>query len=505
MHVATLWVVLIPFAAGLISWLAPRDSRSLPRAAALLGSLVSAVLVGAMYLGYDRAAGGSQFAFSRPWFTVGDALADMPLTVTFGFGVDGLSLPLLALTAVVGFTAVWASKGIRNRTNEYYGWLMILLAGLYGVFASTDLFLLFFFLELILIPMYFLIGIWGGAERTKAAAKFLIYRGLSSIGIVVAFFGLAYLAGKIGGDMTLDVAALTRQLHGGAAAAQSAPVAGALFLLLLAAILVEEALVPFHTWLPFAHAQAPAPVNMILGGVVVKTGAYLFLRVAAGMMPAMVGRYAVLVAVIGVLNILWAGLIAFVQSDWRRLLAYTTISHMGIFLLAAASMTPAGLQGALFVAVSSGLLTALLFAGVGLIGERAGTVDMAGLGGLSKPMPYVSGLLLAGALGSLGLPGMGQFVGEVLSFSGSFSVFPRLSAFGIAGILLAAVYLLRAMQRTTFGPTPATKEHLRDGTVGEVLPMVLLLIAVIGVGVFPAVIGHTAGAALAALAAGIGG
>lgn len=505
MHAAVLWIVLIPLAAGLTSWLAPKNNSSIPRAAALLGSLISAALVGVVYLGYDPAAGGVQFAFTKTWFTIGDALADMPVQVTLGFGADGLSLPLLALTGVVGFAAAWASKGVRTRANEYYGWLMILLAALYGVFAATDLFLLFFFLELTLVPMYFLIGIWGGEERKKAATKFLIYRGMSSIGLVMAFFGIAYLSGKVGGGMTFDITSLTQQLHSGGAAAGLAPVAGALFLLLFAAILVEEALVPFHTWLPFVHSQAPAAVNMLLGGVVVKTGAYLFLRVAGGMMPAMVARYALLVAVIGVINILWAGLIAFVQGDWRRLLAYTTISHMGVFLLAAASMTPAGLQGALFVAVSSGLLTALLFAGVGIIGERAGTVEMAALGGLSKPMPYVSGLLLTGALGSLGLPGMGQFVGEILSFSGSFSVFPRLSAFGIIGILLAAVYLLWAIQRTTFGPTPATKEGLRDGTPGEVLPMVLLLIAVIGVGVFPAVIGQTAGGTLAALAAGIGG
>ncbi|MBX6394208.1 MAG: NADH-quinone oxidoreductase subunit M [Alicyclobacillaceae bacterium] len=505
MQTALLWVVLVPLVAGLVSWIAPRDSKSLPRAVALVGSLIAAVLVAVVYCRYDRAAGGLQFHFARPWFTVGDALADTPLQITFALGADGLSLPLLALTAVVGFAAVWASKGIQHRVKEYYGWLMILLAGLYGVFASTDLFVLFFFLEMTLIPTYFLIGIWGGPQRSRAAMKFLLYRGLSSIGIVVAFFGIAYLVGKAGGGMTLDLPALTQQLHGGASAVGLAPMAAGFFLLLLAAILVEEALVPFHTWLPFAQEQAPAPVNMVLGGVLVKTGAYLFLRVGAGLMPAMVERYATLVAVLGVINILWAGLIAFVQNDWRRLLAYTTISHMGVFLLAAASLTPQGLQGGLFIVVSSGLLTALLFAGVGVIHERAGTVNMAALGGLSKPMPYLSGFLLAGALGSLGLPGMGQFVGEVLSFSGSFSAFPKLSALGILGILLAAVYLLWAMQRTTFGPAPATKDGLRDGTPSEVMPMALLLIAAIGVGVFPAVIGHVANGTLAALAARIGG
>lgn len=505
MQNALLWVILVPLASAAVSAVAPRESRSLPRAAALLGSLISTVLVAVLYARYDRAASGLQFVFSKPWFTIGNALADLPLTVHFALGADGLSLPLLALTAVVGLTAVWASKDVRHRVKEYYAWMMVLLAALFGVFAATDLFTLFLFLELTLIPTYFLIGIWGGEERGRAAIKFLLYRGLSSIGLVVALFGIAYLAGKAGANMTLDVASLTANLRGPASDVEMAPAAKALFLLLLAAVLVEEALVPFHSWLPAVQQQAAAPVNMVLGGVLVKTGAYLLLRVGAGFLPGMMHEWAHLVAVIGVVNVLWAGLIAAAQNDWRKLMAYATISHMGIFLLAAASMTPAGLGGALFLVVSSGLLTAMMFAGLGSVERRTGTTNMVALGGLSKPMPYLSGLLLAGALGSLGLPGMGQFVGEILSFAGAFAVFPRLSAFGVVGILLAAVYFLRAMRKTVFGPTPATKEGLPDASPAEIMPMVLLLALVIVIGVFPAALGQVAHGTLDALAARMGG
>ncbi|WP_018132952.1 complex I subunit 4 family protein [Effusibacillus pohliae] len=497
-------IPLLPLLGALLVLFVPGSAKSQIKSIALFATLLS--FVGALLLlsGFDRAAAGIQYSVARDWIHVPFAFATGSARIGLDMGVDGLSLPFVLLTALVSVLAVLASWRVTYRTKEYFVWFLLLVTGLYGVFVSLDLFLFFLFLELTLIPMYFLIGIWGGDHKRKIATKFLIYRGFASVGILVSFLGMAYAAGYSSGSMSfnvLQIADVFKQVGD----AIPGDYRQWVFLALFFAVLIEEAFFPFHTWLPDSHEQASPAVSMILGGVLMKVGAYVLFRMGVGVLPDMIARFSTMIAVFGAINIVYGGLLAMAQKDWRRLLAFSSISHMGIVLLGVSSLTNAGLQGGVLMTISSGLLSALLFFIVGAIQERTGTFQIDAMGGLSRHLPILSGFLLAGALGSLGLPGMSGFVSEIVSFMGAFQKHPVLSAIGTTGIILAAVYLLWAMQRTTFGPAGQLSEGVRDATALEYVPMILLLAIVIWIGVYPAVLGDLINPTLSQLVARIGG
>lgn len=497
-------LTFLPLLGALLIAILPRESKGQMRVIALLVTVGSLVLSLAAWAGFRTDSAAMQYAVNHRWFEVANGFLYRPLSVGYSLGVDGISLPLILLTAVNGTLAVLAAWRLEKRTKEYLIWYLILLTGLFGVFAAQDLFLLFLFLEVTLIPMYFLLAIWGGERRGPAAMKFLIYRGVASVGILIAFIALAYQAAMASGVMSMNMMQIAQVFHH---AREAIPmgVREGLFLVLFLAVMIEEAFVPFHTWLPDAHQQAPAAVSMVLGGVLVKTGAYLLLRIGVGILPEAVHHYGTAIMVIGVINIVYGALVAMVQKDWRRLLAFGTISHMGVFLIGVASLTPEGLRGAMFMIISSGLLSGLLFFLVGAIYERTQTLAIDELGGLSKSMPVLSGFLLAGALASLGLPGMSGFVSEILSFLGAFAVYPKLAAWGTLGIIFGAVYLLWAMQRTTFGPVRSLWVNANDATALEYVPMVLFLALIILIGVYPAILGDLLNQTLQSLVTRIGG
>lgn len=498
-----LWVTFLPLLGALLILFVPGNAKTQIKAIALLATLLPLLGAAAALAGFDAGA-GIQYKVAHDWIRVPFAFVEGTLRIGLDLGVDGLSLPFVLLTALVSVLSVLASWRVEHRTKEYFVWFLLLVTGLYGVFAALDLFVFFLFLELTLIPMYFLIGIWGGENKRKIANKFLLYRGLASVGILVAFLGLAYFAAYTSGNMSFDMHQIA-DVFKKAGEIIPAEVRQGIFLVLLLAILIEEAFFPFHTWLPDTHEQASPAVSMILGGVLMKVGAYVLFRFGVGILPDMVEKFGTALAVLGVINIVYGALVAMVQKDWRRLLAFSAISHMGIVLLGVASLTHAGLQGGILMTISSGLLSALLFFLIGAIRERTRTVQIDELGGISKQMPILSGFLLAGALGSLGLPGMSGFVSEIVSFMGAFESFPKLAAVGTAGIILAAVYLLWAMQRTTFGPPGMALEEARDATAAEYVPMVLLLAIVILIGVYPAILGDLVNPTLTQLVARIGG
>lgn len=490
--------IILPLAGAVIMLLLPRDARSLHRAIALFAVLIPLFFAVALYAGFDYSSAGMQFQVAKDWVNVPFAKGTAPIRIGFDLGVDGLSLPFVLLTAVVSVLSILASWRVQHRSKEYFFWFLLLVTGLFGVFISLDLFLFFLFLELTLIPMYFLIGIWGGDKKQRTATKFLIYRGLASVGILIAFLGLAYTAGSMN---MVQVSEALRQ----AGPALNQDIFKWLFVALFLGIMIEEAFFPFHTWLPDTHEQVTPAVSMIVGGVLMKIGAYVLIRIGVGVLPNMIAHFGTAIAVLGVINIVYGALVAMAQKDWRRLLAFSTISHMGIVLLGAASLTQAGINGAVFMTISSGLLSALLFFIVGAIKERTGTLQIEDLGGISKQLPVLSGFLLAGALGSLGLPGMSSFVSEIVSFIGAFEKYPILSAVGTLGIILAAVYLLWAMQRTTFGPPGLALQGVKDATALEYLPIVVLLALVILIGVYPAVLGDIMNPALTQFVPKIGG
>lgn len=495
-HLLTL-LTFSPLVGALVLLVVPRGQTALLRAIGVLATLVPLALSLTLYAAFD-AAGGLQFVEKARWFSI--PVGNIAFPVDYEVGVDGLSLPLVLLTTLVTAMAAAASVHVRQNLKTYFVCFLLLEVGMLGVFTSQNLFLFFLFFELTLIPMFFLISKWGYLEREKAALHFLVYNGVGSALLLLAILTLFVKVGDL--SFTRVAEALN----------QAAPLpllsdtaALVLFVLLLVAFGVKLPLFPFHTWMLRVHVQAPPPVVMLHSGIQLKMGAYGLLRMGVGFFPAVAAKLATLLAVWGLVNILYGAVLALVQRDLKRVFAYSSISHMGIVLLGLAAMNATGFTGAVFQAVSHGFISALLFLLVGVIWERTGTSTVTEMGGLAKSMPVASGMLLAAAMASLGLPGMSGFISEFLAFLGLFRVQPVLAAVGALGIVLAAAYLLRAVLRTTFGPTPEHLAGLRDATAVEVVPMLVLLAFIVLLGVWPAVLGDVLHHAVQTLAAALPG
>lgn len=490
------WVVFAPLIAAALLLILPKMGGGASRSLSIVGTLVSLVLAVIMWLSYPAGQTGFEFVGHVHWFTLPALWQGSNLSIGLSFGVDGLSLPLIAMTAFISVLAMAGAKRDVERPRVYYFWLSMVTAGLMGVFAALDLFTFLVAIELTLFASFFLIQLFGFPGSPRAAMKFLIYRGFASVAILVALIGVAYgLTGAYSSSgasstMTFSIPQMLNLAHHAGSGLFPAAWQGGLLLVLLLGVFIEEAFVPFHTWLPTAHELADTPTNMVVGGLLTKTGAYVLIRFGVGMLPGQIQHYGMLIAVFGVINILYGAFAAWAQKDWRRLIAFGGISHMGLVLLGIASFSAAGLQGAMFMIVSSGLLTALLFFLTGAIEDRTKTVSFKDLGGLSKAMPMISGFLLVGALGSLGLPLTSGFISEIQAFIGGFTSYPAVSFVGVGGLILSAVYLLYAIEKTTFGGAAKVAEGLSDATAREYLPTVILTALVIVIGIYPNLIGH---------------
>ena len=511
------WLVVAPLIAAILILLLPKLGAMFYRTLAFLGSLVSLVLLLVSWEGFNTQSTAFQSVSKLHWFTLPNLWNGKDLSIGLSFGVDGLSLTLLTLAVVVSLLSILAVKANQERAKEYFFWLSIVSFGLYGVFTALDLFTFLVALEVTLFSTFFLIYLFGEKGRQKAAIKFLIYRGSATVFMLVAFLMIAYgyaggFASTAGttvqsppsGTLTFDIPTLVNGLHHASAQLFPIGVRSAVLIVLLFAVFIEEAFVPFHTWLPTTHEFADTPTSMMVGGILTKTGAYALLRFGVGMLPGEVHRWGTLIAVMGVINILYGAFSAWAQKDWRRLIAFGSISHMGLVLLGIAALNTAGIQGAIFMLVSSGLLTALLFYITGAIRERTHTFQIPVLGGISKSMPMLSGFLLFAALGSLGLPLTSGFISEIQAFVGGFATFPAASFVGIGGLILSAVYLLYAIEKTTFGPPKAKFAELADARAGEYVPIVVLTTLVLIIGIYPAVIGNVIGQSAHALLLGMG-
>jgi NADH-quinone oxidoreductase subunit M len=512
------WLAVAPLAAAVLVLILPGRLRSLSGLVAALGASVSLVLTLVAWIGFTPTRAGLQWVSGFTWFTFPNVWLGHNLSIGLSFGLDGLSLPLVTMAAVIALLAIVGASGQRERPKAYYFWQSLFISGLLGVLSALDLFTFLVALEVTLFSSFFLVYLFGGEGRRHAAFKFLIYRGLASVGLLVVFVGLAYglaglyyrtsPAGSIPklphsvGTLTFAIPTLAHDVaHAASVFGGARP---ALFLVLLLAVFIEEAFVPFHTWLPTVHEASDTATNMLIGGVLTKVGAYVLLRFGVAMLPDQVHRFSLLIAVLGVVNILYGAFAAWAAKGWRRLIAFASISHMGLALLAISAMNRTGLQGAMFMMVSSGLLTALLFYTTGAIQERTATVAMDRLGGLSKSMPILSGFLLFAALGSLGLPLTSGFISELQAFIGAFGVHPWVSFVGVLGLILSAVYLLYAIQKTTFGHMAETALALADVRASEYVPLVVLTLLVLAVGVYPELIGNLFGLSAGTLL-GIGG
>ncbi|MFD7524871.1 complex I subunit 4 family protein [Paenibacillus chitinolyticus] len=510
-------IVFSPLLGVLVLLFMPKENKKALQAVCVAATGIPLLLSAWLYAAYSNGAAGMQFKEQLDWIRIPlnkegvEGLTSFYWTVQYHLAVDGLSMPLVFLTALVFTMAALASIYIKKRWKAYSIWLLLLEVGVFGVFTSQDLFLFFLFFEITLVPMFFLIGIWGRIDREKAASRFLIYNGLGSAVMLVAFVILVTTAGisqQIAGNhltvfysgdiqtivhnLLQDPAALVNQASPNPQAANPFFLSGgmktALLIMLLIAFGIKLPIFPFHTWMLKVHTEAPPPVVMIHSGILLKMGAYGLIRFGILLFPAQAQDWAWVLALLGVINILYGALLAFVQNEFRLVLAYSSISHMGIVLLGLAAFNPIGMQGAIFQLVSHGLISALMFLLVGSIYERTSTTELGKLGGLAKSMPFLSAILLVGGLASLGLPGLSGFVSELLAFIGLFGTARILTIIGAVGIILTAAYVLRGVMKMTYGPLPERFKELPDARFIEAVPMIALVAFILLLGVYPGIL-----------------
>lgn len=469
---------------------------------ATLPALILAFYALCTYLG-----GGSlsQFAETHTWFRFGGEMADARLyAIDYELGLNGLQLVLVLLTALIATLASIATIYIKQEWKGFFMLYLLLEVGMLGVFTAENLILFFLFFEITLIPTFFLIGKWGYFEREKAAFSFLIYNGFGSAILLLAIIVMFARTG------TTNIEALT--------AIFSAPVGVVptvftisdelrygLLIALVVAFGVKLPIFPLHTWMLRVHVQAPIPTVMIHSGILLKIGAYGLIRFAMGIFPEEFRTIAGFIALLGVINLLYGAFLAFVQNEFKMVLAYSSISHMGIVLIGLGALNAAGVQGAIFQVVSHGLIAALLFFIVGVIYDRAGTTEIDELGKMAGVMPLTAGFLLAAAMASLGLPGMSGFISEFMAFLGLFNELPVLASVGVIGIILTAAYLLRAVLNMTFGEAHHSYEKVADIRPVEMFPVLVFLAFIVLIGVSPSVLSEPLKAALETIMLGIGG
>ena len=477
--------VFLPVVGAMVILLLLRGDRNI-RFFAVLVALADLVLALLVFSLFEQEEGAQRFQLV-------DRFAWIPgetLRASYFMGVDGLSAPLIALTGILGFCAVLSSWHIGLRVKEYFIWLLVLQTAVMGVFATLDLLLFFLFWEVELVPMYMLISIWGTGRKEYSAMKFLIFTLLGSAFMLVAIVAVFATPG-VG---TFDMAELSTRGTLLASATVLIPLSG-LFWLFFATFAIKLPSWPVHTWLPDAHTDAPTAASVMLAGVLLKMGGYGLLRINVGMFPSQVDRFAWALVALGVVSVLYGAVVTLRQTDLKRLIAYSSVSHMGLVLIGIGSvgvsqgeLTVTGLKGAAMQLFTHGTITGLMFLGVGLVYEKAHTRYIPDLGGLANRMPFVAVAVLVAGLASLGLPGLSGFVSELLVFMGAFRAFAWPTAMAVLGIILAAGYILWMMERTFFGVSRERFADLTDASLVEALPLAILLITIVGVGVYPALL-----------------
>ncbi|RBW68739.1 complex I subunit 4 family protein [Bacillus taeanensis] len=484
-----------------ISFIPKAETRQL-HLLMILATLLPLGLAFVIYSGFDQTVQGSQFLEVYKWleFSGPEQFGIEPFPISYELGVNGISIVMILLTTIICTLSAIAALTITAEVKGYALLFLLLEIGMIGVFAAENLVMFFIFFELTLIPMFFLIGKWGYFKREKAAFSFLIYNGIGSAILLIVFVALFMMTGTV----NINELSLYMQEDMSYASVPQAFRIGAV-LALLAAFGVKLPIVPLHSWMVRVHVQAPIAVVMIHAGILLKIGAYGLIRLGVGIFPEAVKELAVFLAILGVINLLYGAFLALIQTDLKKVLAYSSVSHMGIVLLGIAALNGSGMQGAIFQLVSHGLISALLFFLIGVIYTRTGTTNLDVLGGMAKIMPLTAGFLLAGGLASLGLPGMSGFVSEFMAFLGLFETMPEIAAVGTLGIILTAVYILRAVLSVTFGPASWSVKSGEDLKLTEWIPPVVLLGFIVLIGVFPAVLSNSLQATLELMMLWIGG
>jgi NADH-quinone oxidoreductase subunit M len=504
-------ITFSPLLGVLVLLFIPNQKGRAIKTIGMLTTFIPLLLAGWLYTNYNSDTGGLQFAQQLSWIKVPlnheglKGISEFFFEFKYSMAVDGLSLPMVFLTALVSCMAALASVHIKKRWKMYYILFLLLETGMFGVFMAQDLFLFFLFFEITLVPMFFLIGIWGYMEKENAANRFLIYNGLGSAIMLIAFLILVSTAGfnqassatffysgdiqNIMHNLLQDANALVHQAD--TPFFMSSGAKWSVFILLLVAFGIKLPIFPFHTWMLKVHTEAPPSVVMIHSGILLKMGAYGLIRFGVLLFPAEAKEWAWVLALLGVINILYGAILALVQKDFKLVLAYSSISHMGIVLLGLAAFNTIGMEGAIFQLVSHGLISALMFLLVGSIYERTQTTTLEDLGGLAKSVPFISGILLIAGLASLGLPGLSGFISEFLAFLGLFNTHKVYAVIGALGIILTAVYVLRGVLNITFGSMQERYNGIQDARLIEAVPMITLVAFILLLGIYPSVLSQT--------------
>ncbi len=466
-----LYLILILLAGGVIAWIAGRWSIVLVRVVSLVTVLTDLVLSLFLYFRYSGPV-------DHQWMLEYSSLWIPKYGIGIHLALDGLSLLMLILTFFIGVLAVLISwKEITSRVSFFHFNILWILSGIAGVFLSVDLFLFYFFWELMLVPMYFLIGIWGHENRIYASFKFFIFTQASGLLMFLAILGLYLIHGKSTGIYTFDY----QQLIGTVMSPSLELVLMAGFLV---AFLVKLPAFPFHNWLPDAHTEAPTAGSLILASLMLKTGAYGLIRFAVPLFPNASVTFAPLGMTLGVLGILYGAKLAFAQTDLKRLVAYTSVSHMGFVVLGVYAFNEIAYQGVVMQMIAHGISTGALFIIVGQLYERLHTRDLARMGGLWEKVPALGAMGMIFSMASLGLPGLGNFVAEFLTLMGTFKASILFSSIASVGLIAATIYSLRIVQKVFLGRRNAEYE-IKDLSLRESVVMASLVIAIVFTGLVP--------------------
>jgi NADH-quinone oxidoreductase subunit M len=460
----------VPFATAVLVVVTPRRRAELVKAFGLIGAFLTAGLAGFLLVEFDSHDAGFQLVSQHTWIS--------NFGISWHLGVDGISLFLVVLTAFLFPVALLAATEPRD-VKAFLAWSLLLEAAVLGSFLALDLFLFFVFFEIVLVPMYFLIGLWGYGNRVYAATKFFLFTMAGSGLMLVGLLALVALHGRASGTLTFDLVEIAESQLVDTGQARW------LFAAFAVAFAVKVPLFPLHTWLPDAHTEAPTAGSVILAGVLLKLGTYGLIRFGLYLFPEAADYFTPLVATLAVVGITYGAVVAAMQTDLKRLVAYSSVAHLGFIVLGIFALTLQGLEGGLLQMVNHGLSTGALFLLVGMIYSRRHTREIAELGGLQKSAPLLAGFFMVVMLSSIGLPGLNGFVGEFLVLVGSFATLRWWTVVAVAGVVLAAVYLLWAYQRVFHGEPEGDNATMADLSLSEGAVLVPVVALIVFLGVYP--------------------
>ena len=471
-----LWVTLVPLLGALLLLWVPKSKRRVFELGALAVTMFDFLLSLPLWAQYDRTSPAVQWVTSLDWIP--------SLGVKFSIGMDGISLIMVLLTTLLGFIAVWCSfTAIQERHKEYYLWILVMQFSMMGVFITQDMFLFYLFWELMLVPMYFLIAIWGGPQRLYAAIKLFLYTLSGSVLMLVAILAIYFLQFKTTGHYDMSIASF--QAMAGVVAQQSHVFQILLALAFFVGFAIKVPMFPFHTWLPDAHVEAPTAGSVILAGILLKMGTYGFIRFLLPIAPKATLELMPWFMGLALIGVIYGALVAMIQKDMKKLVAYSSVSHLGLCMIGLFAANPNGITGGILQMLNHGISTSALFLLVGIVYERRHTRLIAEYGGLSKTMPVYATIFMIMTMSSIGLPGLNGFIGELSILMGAFQAAPWLAVLATTGIVLGAAYMLWLFQRAMFGPISEVNAQMKDLNAREIAYFLPLVAAAFWIGIYP--------------------